>query len=72
MKLLSSGEDRQLVGEVLGAMFGKPWQEFLPSLGLVPGRGEGVDGQNREGILEEVMLTNCRMSWSWIRERFSM
>lgn len=54
MKLLSSGEDRSSAGR--SGEYGKPWQEFLPSLGLVTGDGESGDGQDREGTLEEVML----------------
>lgn len=33
----------------------KPCQGFLPRLGLVTGDGEGGDGQDRAGILQEVV-----------------
>ena len=47
---------RQTIGRRCSGNYGKPCQEFLPSLGLVTGKREGGDDQDRDGILQEVML----------------
>ena len=37
--------ERQTIGGGSPGIYEKPCQEFLPSLGLAPGKGEGGDGQ---------------------------
>ena len=47
---------RRTVGRGCPGSYGKTCQEFLPSIGLVTGESEGDDGQDREGVLKELLL----------------